>query len=255
MNRLSGKVALVTGAASGIGKAITENFLKQGASVVAIDINLSRLNELKSSLADYAKQLLVVEADLIDDEAPDHLSKMAVNHFGSLDILVNNAGIMDHFQPASEVEDEMWHKVLKVNLDVPFKLMRSALRIFLPKQYGNIINIASVGGLYGGRAGAAYTSSKFGLIGLTKNTGYIYAKSGIRCNAIAPGGINTHISETIDYNKITPLVNERIMSGMALNPRMGEPDEIASVAVFLASDESRFVNASVIVADGGWTAY
>ena len=136
-----------------------------------------------------------------------------------------------------------------------FRSMRNALKIFLQKQSGIIINIASVGGMQGGRAGAAYTASKFGLIGLTKNTGYLYAKSGIRCNAIAPGGVNTNISETIDYKKITPLINERIMSGLPLNPRMGEPEEIATVALFLASDDARFINASVIVADGGWTAY
>lgn len=255
MNKLNKKIAIVTGAASGIGKSITQLFLEQGAFVIAVDMNENRLQELKEQNILYASRLLIYPMDLTKDNEIFALFDKSLNYFGDLDILVNNAGIMDHFQPAAEVDDELWKKVMHVNLDIPFKLTRQALKIFLQKKSGVIINIASVGGLHAGRAGAAYTTSKFGLIGLTKNTGYMYAKSGIRCNAIAPGGVNTHIGETIDYQKITPLVNDRIMSGLALNPRMGEPEEIASVALFLASDDARFINASVIVADGGWSAY
>ena len=180
---------------------------------------------------------------------------VAVSTYGTLDILVNNAGIMDHFAPVAELENAMWEKVMKVNVDGPFKAMRSALKIFLKKGNGVIVNIASIGGLNAARAGAAYTASKHAVIGLTKNTGYMYSKSGIRCNAIAPGAVNTNIGDTIDFSKITPLVNERIMPGMALNPRTGEPSEIAKVALFLASEDSSFVNASVITVDGGWSAY
>jgi NAD(P)-dependent dehydrogenase (short-subunit alcohol dehydrogenase family) len=108
----------------------------------------------------------------------------------------------------------MWRKVMQINLDGPFKAMRSAVKIFLQKGSGNIINVSSIGGLNGGRAGAAYTTSKHALIGLTKNTGYLYSKSGIRCNAIAPGAVATNIGDTIDFTKITPLVNDRIMSGI-----------------------------------------
>jgi NAD(P)-dependent dehydrogenase (short-subunit alcohol dehydrogenase family) len=255
MNKLMNKVAVVTGAASGIGSAITHLFLSEGASVFAIDRNEKRLDELKHQNILFEKKLMTFQMDLANDDEIVGLFDAVIHHFGRLDILINNAGIMDDFQPVGELEDDVWERVMKVNLDVPFKLMRNAMQIFLQQQSGNIVNVASVGGLYGGRAGAAYTTSKFGLIGLTKNTGYMYAKSGIRCNAIAPGGVNTHIGETIDFNKITPLVNDRIMSGMVLNPRMGEPEEIAAVALFLSSDDSRFVNAAVIVADGGWTAY
>jgi NAD(P)-dependent dehydrogenase (short-subunit alcohol dehydrogenase family) len=185
----------------------------------------------------------------------ENMIQLAVQTYGTLDILVNNAGIMDHFQPVGELENSMWEKVMKVNLEGPFKAMRSAVKIFLKNGTGNIINICSIGGIKGGVAGAAYTTSKHALIGLTKNTGYMYSKSGIRCNAIAPGGVNTSIGDTIDMSKITPLVNDRIMSGMALNPRMGEASEIANAALFLASDDASFVNAQVLVVDGGWSAY
>jgi NAD(P)-dependent dehydrogenase (short-subunit alcohol dehydrogenase family) len=109
--------------------------------------------------------------------------------------------------------------------------------------------------LQGARAGAAYTSSKHALIGLTKNTGYMYAKTGIRCNAIAPGAMETNIAAGIDMTKLLPIVNERIMPGMALMSRSSIPMEVANVALFLASDDASFVNGSVIVADGGWIAY
>jgi NAD(P)-dependent dehydrogenase (short-subunit alcohol dehydrogenase family) len=127
--------------------------------------------------------------------------------------------------------------------------------IFPARVSGIIVNIISVGGLQAGRAGAAYTAIKHALTGLTRNTGYMYARAGIRCNGIAPGAVDTSIAETIDFTRITPLVNDRVMSGMVLNPRTGSPSEIARAALFLASDDSSFVNAGVFVVDGGWSAY
>lgn len=102
---------------------------------------------------------------------------------------------------------------------------------------------------------AAYTASKHALVGLTKNTGYVYAKSGIRCNAIAPGAMDTNIGATIDFTKISALVNERIMPGMVLNPRSSNPSEVANIALFLASNEASFINGTVVVGSGGWTAF
>lgn len=255
MSVLNQKVALITGGASGIGQAITHRFLQEGASVIIADMNKERLENLDGQMQVHQSALIKVHMDLGIETNIDKLVDAALRHFGKIDILVNNAGVMDNFDPVGELGNEMWEKVMNINLDVPFRLMRKVMAVFLPQQSGNIINIASIGGLNAGRAGAAYTTSKFGLIGLTKNTGYIYAKSGIRCNAIAPGGVNTNIGESIDNSKISLLANDRIMSGFSLNPRMGEPEEIASIALFLASDESRYINGAVIVADGGWTAY
>ena len=139
--------------------------------------------------------------------------------------------------------------------NVMTQLFSRAVKIFLAKGSGCIINIASIGGLQGARAGAAYTASKHALIGLTKNTGYLYAKTGIRCNAIAPGAINTNIGDTIDMSKITAFINDRIMSGMVLNAKTGEPSDIANAALFLATDDADFINGAVLTVDGGWTAY
>lgn len=255
MKKLENKVSIITGSGSGMGKAIALLFASEGSKVFATDIDQKRLDTLNREIKEKGGEVTTLMANMAKEDDVENMINVAVNTYGTLDILVNNAGIMDHFQPVGEVEDSMWEKVMKINLEGPFKAMRSAVNIFLAKGKGNIINICSIGGIKGGVAGAAYTASKHGLIGLTKNTGYMYSKLGIRCNAIAPGAVNTNISETIDMDKVTPLVNDRIMTGMALNPRIGEPSEIANAALFLASDEASFVNAQVLVVDGGWSAY
>lgn len=255
MKKLSNKVAVITGAGAGMGKAIAGLFASEGCRVVATDIQQQRLDALKQDVLASGGEITTLLANMAVEADIERMIASATATYGTLDILVNNAGIMDHFQPVGEVDNAMMEKVMKINFEGPFKAMRAAVKIFLEKGKGNIINISSIGGLKGGVAGAAYTASKHALIGLTKNTGYMYSKSGIRCNAIAPGGVNTQISETIDMSKITPLVNDRIMAGIALNPRMGEASEIAQAALFLASDDSSFVNAQVLVADGGWSAY
>ena len=255
MKKLENKVAIVTGAGAGMGKAIASLFASEGCKVVAADINEHRLEALKTEIAVSGGEVTAVLANMALEADIENMIQTAVRQYGRLDILVNNAGIMDHFAPVGELDNEMWDKVMKINVEGPFKAMRSAVRIFLAQGSGVILNIASVGGLQGARAGAAYTTSKHALIGLTKNTGFMYSKSGIRCNAIAPGAVNTSISDTIDFSKITPLVNDRIMAGMPLNPRTGEPDEIARAALFLVSDDASFVNGQTLTVDGGWTAY
>jgi NAD(P)-dependent dehydrogenase (short-subunit alcohol dehydrogenase family) len=255
MKKVDNKVAIITGAGAGMGRAISLLFAAEGSKVVAADINRSRLDELQNEIRKNGGEVTTVIANMAKEEEIENMMKIAVSAYGTLDILVNNAGIMDNFQPAGEVDNATWERVMKVNVEGPFKAMRSAIKLFLAKGSGNIINICSIGGLKGGAAGVAYTTSKHALVGLTKNTGYMYSKSGIRCNGIAPGAVNTSIAETIDMSKITPLVNDRIMAGMALNPRTGEPDEIAKAALFLASDDASFVNAAILVVDGGWSAY
>ena len=255
MYKLENKISIVTGAGAGMGRAIALLFVAEGSKVIATDIDQRRLDDLREEVREKGGELMILLSDMAEEQDIENMIEVAVANYGTLDILVNNAGVMDNFQPVAEVENSMMEKVMKINFDGPFKAMRSAIRIFLAQGSGNIINICSIGGFKGGVAGAAYTASKHALIGLTKNTGYMYSKSGIRCNAIAPGAVNTSISETIDMSKVSPLVNDRIMSGMALMPRAGEPAEIAKVALFLAGDDASFINAHVCVVDGGWSAY
>lgn len=251
--RIEGKVAIVTGAASGIGKATAEVFAKQGAKVVVADINLTDAEKVAAGITESGGKAIAVKADVANAEDIEAMIALAVSEYETLDILVNNAGIMDNFEPAGDIEDAKWERVFSVNTDGVMLGTREALKIFREKKKGSIINISSIGGLYGSRAGAAYTASKHAVNGFTKNTGYMYANEGIRCNAIAPGAVETNIGSTM--TAINEFGMGRMQPGMALNPRMGKPEEIAQVALFLASDEASFVNGAVIVADGGWTAY
>ena len=253
--KLQNKTAIVTGAGAGLGKAITVLFAKAGCKVLAADIHPDRLEALKQSLKSEGFTIEICVVDVSKKSSVDAMIQQAITQFKTLDILINNAGVMDNFAPVAECDETTWNRVMNINLNGVYYAMQSAIPHMLANGKGSIVNVASIGGLFGARAGAAYTTSKHAVIGLTKNTGYMYAKLGIRCNAIAPGAMETQIAESMDMSKITALVNERIMPGMALNPRTSNPMEVANVALFLASDDASFVNASVVTADGGWSAY
>lgn len=251
--KLEGKVAVVTGAGSGMGREIALLFAQEGAKVVVSDLNEQTAQETASQIQAAQGTATVVVSNVALEEDVQKMIDTAVNTYGTLDILVNNAGIMDGMVPVHELTDAQWERCFAVNTTGPMRAIRKALPIFMEKGQGTIVNVASVGGLFGSRAGAAYTAAKHGVVGLTKNVGYHYAKSGIRCNAIAPGGVNTNIG--VGAAQPNPFGMEKSMAGMAVMPRVGEPSEIAKVALFLASDDSSFVNGTVVTADAGWTAY
>ncbi|HQV68699.1 MAG TPA: SDR family oxidoreductase [Thermoflexales bacterium] len=251
--RLQGKVAVITGAASGMGLAMAKIFTAQGASVVAADWNGQRLNEVVASIKAGGGAITGVQGNIADQATAEGLIDAAVATYGKLDILCNNAGIMDYMQGVGELDNEIWRKVLGVNLDGPMFTTRKAIQIMKGKG-GSIINTASTAGLQGGAAGAAYTVSKHGLVGLTRNTAWMYAKQGIRCNAICPGATKTNIGETMPRDRINPVGAARAGEYAALVPAYLDPEDIANLALFLASDESVHINGAIIPADGGWTA-
>ncbi|MES9683640.1 3-ketoacyl-ACP reductase [Bacillus sp. AFS001701] len=251
--RLQDKVAVVTGAGSGMGKAIAVLYAKEGSKVVVSDINVDAANVTVEEIKSNGGNAIAVMANVALENDIQNLIESAVNTFGTVDILVNNAGIMDNFEPAGDIEDDKWERVFAVNTTSVMRSTRKVLPIFLEKEQGVIINVASAGGLQGARAGAAYTASKHAVVGFTKNTGFMYATNGIRCNAIAPGGVETNIGSSM--TNINHFGMGRIQAGLGVNPRVGKPEEIADIALFLASDESSFVNGTVITGDAGWTAY
>jgi NAD(P)-dependent dehydrogenase (short-subunit alcohol dehydrogenase family) len=250
--RLEGKVAIVTGAASGMGQAIATRYAEEGAKVVVSDINLEGAETVAEEIKAKGGTAKAIKTNVADREDIDHLIDSTVKEFGSLDILVNNAGIMDSMEPAGDIEDEKWERVFAINTTAVMRATRKALPIFLEKGKGVIINTASTGGLNGAHAGATYTASKHAVIGFTKNTGYMYAEKGIRCNAIAPGGVATNIAASM--KNLNEFGASRAGKSQAVMPRAGKSEEIANVALFLASDEASFVNGTVITADAGWTA-
>ncbi|MBC1212555.1 SDR family oxidoreductase [Listeria booriae] len=253
MSKLAGKVAVVTGGASGMGRQIAELYAKEGAKVVVADIQLEEAQKTVDEIKANNGEALAVVANVMKEEDIQAMIDKAVETYGTLDILVNNAGIMDNFVPAGEVTDELWDRVFAINTTGVMRTTRKAISIFEKQGNGVIVNIASAGGLFGSRAGAAYTASKHAVVGFTKNVGFQYANKNIRCNAIAPGAVNTNIGTTLYAPD--EFGQERAMIGMGTNPRVGEASEIAKVALFLGSDDSSFVNGTVITADAGWTAY
>jgi NAD(P)-dependent dehydrogenase (short-subunit alcohol dehydrogenase family) len=250
---LTGKVAIITGGGSGIGRATAQLFAELGATVVVSDIAESA-HETVATIESAGGTASAVVGDIGDAALADSVIAAAVERHGRLDVLVNNAGIMDHFSGAANTDDELWRRIMRVNLDGPFFLTRAALKVMLPQGSGSIVNVASEAGIRGAAAGAAYTASKHGLVGLTRNTAYMYAKQGIRANAICPGGVETNV--------MTPDVQQHIdQEGLgALTPvhqsaqRTAQPLEQANLAAFLASDAASNVSGAIIPNDGGWFA-
>jgi NAD(P)-dependent dehydrogenase (short-subunit alcohol dehydrogenase family) len=252
MKKLENQTAIITGASSGMGRAMALLFAAEGANVVVADLRQESIDEVVALIKSAGGNAVGVTCDVSSEAAIQQLIRTTTDKYPSLDILVNNAGIMDDFTPVESVSDDLWNRVMAVNVNGPFYACRLAVPLMVKQGKGVILNIASVGGLFGSRAGLAYTTSKHALIGMTKNIGYMYAKKGIRCNAIAPGGVNTNIVKDMHPD---PFGMERCMTDGAKITRMGESEEIAKTALFLVSDDSSFISGSVITADGGWTAY
>lgn len=250
--RLENKVAIITGAASGMGKAIAGLYAAEGAKVVVSDLNLEGAEKVAAEITASGGEAVAVKTNVAVESDIHEMIELALSRFGRLDILVNNAGIMDNMAPVGDVTEEKWDLMFDVNTKSVMRSIRRALPIFLEQGKGVIVNIASTGGFSGAHAGAAYTASKHAVVGITKNTGFMYAQKGIRCNAIAPGATMTNIANTV--TEVNELGVSRTKVTQGVIPRLGQPEEIARVALFLASEESSFVNGAVITADAGWTA-
>jgi NAD(P)-dependent dehydrogenase (short-subunit alcohol dehydrogenase family) len=252
--RLKEKVCAITGAASGMGLAMARQFAEEGALVVAGDWNEERLSSAIASIEADGGKITGLAGNIADRAAAEALVDLAITNQGRLDVLVNNAGVMDYMQAVGELDDEVWRRVLSINLDGPMFTSRRAIQQMRTQGSGSIINIASIGGYEGGAAGAAYTVSKHGLLGLTKNTAWMYAKEGIRCNVICPGATATNIGESMPADRIDPTGLGRASAFHALIPATLDPADIAALALFLASDDSRMISGAIIAADAGWTA-
>lgn len=253
MKTLEDKVAIITGATAGMGKAMAELFSDEGASVVLFARREERLQNLVNEITEKGGKAVYCVGDVTNQEDIDNVVDLAIKEFGKIDIAINNAGIMDNFKTIVNVDDELWERVFDVNVTGPMRLYRAVIPKMIENGGGSLVTIASVGGLFGKVSGTAYTASKHAVIGMSKSTAWMYAKQNIRCNVIAPGGVNTEIASTMDPEKMDLEGYGNCAGFIELTPKMGESEEIAELALFLASDKASLVNGAVVTADGGWT--
>ncbi|MFA7364950.1 MAG: SDR family NAD(P)-dependent oxidoreductase [Patescibacteria group bacterium] len=240
--RLENKIAIVTGASSGLGEAMAKMFLKEGAKVVFSDIN-----DASEDLGDNA---IFVKADVSKQDEVKNLIDTAIKEFGGLDIIVNNAGIGLTGEVIG-MDESVWSKVLDINLNGVFYGLKAAAEYMKEKSIkGSIINISSILGHVGFRTAAAYCASKGAVNQLTRTAALEFAPFGIRVNAIAPGFIETQMTKGIKENEAA----DAAVVGAIPMGHMGESDDIAYAAVYLASNESKFVTGSIMYVDGGWIA-
>jgi NAD(P)-dependent dehydrogenase (short-subunit alcohol dehydrogenase family) len=251
---LTGKVAVITGAGSGMGRAMANLFAEHGAKVVAADWHQETLDEVVAEVEAAGGDIIGVQGNVAVKEDCERLIDAAVSTYGGLDILCNNAGVMDLFQGVAHIEDDLWRRVMGINVDGPMFLSRRAVPIMIARGGGSIVNTASAAGVGGGAAGTAYTVSKHALVGLTRSTAYTYALQGIRCNAMACGAVETNIMQSVDPTKLDAEGAARYQAYQKLAPAYLKPIEVAQLALFLASDDSKHLNGAIIPIDGGWTA-
>ena len=251
MNRLENKVALITGAASGIGKACALRFAAEGAKVSAVDVR-EMDGASRAEIEAAAGSALYLVADVRDEAQVARAVGQTVEHYGRVEVVVNAAGVAGggavHMMDAGE-----WDRIIDVNLKGTFLVCKHALGHMVERRSGNIVNLASIEGIEGTEGGSAYNASKGGVVMLTKNLAIDYGRMGIRVNCICPGFIDTPMMTSVFANEAMKEFYDRFVEAHQLG-RVGKPEEIAAVALFLASDDASFVTGHALVADGGFTA-
>ncbi|MGS2590417.1 SDR family NAD(P)-dependent oxidoreductase [Streptomyces hebeiensis] len=249
---LEGRGVVVTGAASGIGRAAALKLAREGARVLVADLDRTGAEAAVKEIEAAGGVALSVVGDLSEQQVVAEVVERAVDAFGGVDVLVNNAGIMDRMSALGETDDAEWERVIRINLTAPFLLTRAVLPHMQAAGRGSIVFTASEAALRGSAAGAAYTASKHAVVGLVKNLAVMYRGQGIRANAIAPGPTATNIQVDTGQDAHGPAVVGRFIG--ANIGRMGTAEEQAAAIVFLASDAASFVNGAVLPVDDAWAA-
>lgn len=251
-----GRHVLVTGAGGavpgrGMGRAIAAAFADAGAQVSAADIDPGAAEATAASIRAAGGTAVAIEADVTSSSSVDAMVTKAEGELGPVEILINHAG-GSHAGFLADTDDDTWHKVLQLNLDGPFFTIRRVLPRMLSNERGIIVNTVSVAGLGGGRGrGVAYTAAKHGLVGLTRHVAVIYGPAGIRCTGVAPGPVRSGSAVEAPLAASTT-IDPRMDAIVATVPRLGTPEEVANVTLFLASDQASLLNGVVVAADAGW---
>lgn len=247
----NGQVALVTGAASGLGLATANAFAESGASVVLADVNEQQVQQAAKKLADKGYKVLAVRCDVSNDADVEAMVKKTVATFGRLDAAYNNAGIQNVLADTADSPRDDYDRVMSVNLRGVWSCMKFELQVMREQGSGAIVNCSSLGGLVGGPQRGTYHAAKHGVIGFTKSTALEYAARGIRVNAICPGMIRTPMSDQMEANGQGPLLKEMLEKNVPMK-REGRPEEIANTVLFLCSSAASYITGQSISVDGGW---
>ncbi|MFA9428474.1 SDR family NAD(P)-dependent oxidoreductase [Natronorubrum sp. A-ect3] len=249
MVSVSDSVVVVTGGASGMGRSMALEFADNGASVVAVDVDEDGLDDLTSEILDNGGEAIGIIGDVSDPDSVEAVVERATETYGTIDVLCNNAGILDDYAPTGETSEDLWDRVMDINLKGVFLFTKATLPALLEgEDEGVVINTASIAGKVAGGGGAAYTSSKHGVIGFTKQLSHDYGPE-IRANAVCPGFIETGMTEALIDE--TPDEVREIVDGTPAQ-RYARPEEVAQVVTFLASDKASFMHGAAVDVDGGW---
>lgn len=247
---MQGKVALVTGASSGIGKCVAEFYAREGASVVLSDVNEELGQSVTNDIDPRGQRALFYKADVSQPEECEKMVNAALENFGRLDFACNNAGIGGEQNPTADYSIEGWQKVIGVNLSGVFYCLKYEIPAILKSGRGSIVNMASILGQVSFLGAVAYVAAKHGVIGITQNAAVEYAAQGIRVNAVGPGFISTPMIQALEDNK--QAYNQLV----ALHPvgRLGKPEEVAELVIWLSSEKASFVTGAYYPVDGGYLA-
>lgn len=243
--RFQGRTVIVTGAASGIGRATASRIVREGGRVVAVDISADRLADFSADIA--SADLVAVAADITSADDIERIVSVAGSQ---IDGLANVAGVVDDFSPIHEVSDEVWQRVFAVNVDGMFRLIRAVVPAMLTRGRGCVVNVASEAALRGSAAGVAYTASKHAVVGITRSSAFMYAPHGIRVNAVAPGGVATGMAQSPAQSAFG---QQRTRDFLSLIPPIALAEQLAASITFLLSDDGVNVNGAILPSDGGWS--
>ena len=243
MTKLKNRVALIYGGTSGLGEATARLYAKEGAQVAIAGRSEERGNKIVKDIQDNGGEAIFVKVDLMDSDQIKQSVQNTVDAFGTIDILYNGAGILDKYEDIINTDEETFDSVIEINLKAVFTATKEVMPIFVEKGKGVVINLGSQGSKFAGVGGTSYVSSKHALVGFTKQLAYDFGPKGIKANLLAPGYIDTPMTDDVEEKRLKEIPDQRA----------GKPEEVANLALFLASDDSNYMNGTEVYMDGGWT--